>query len=362
MRYLIISLGLVLAVRSALADPLTPFSGEGKEVTLADVLPHFDLPENKNNEFYSEWWSFAFFLEDKYWAYVQFVISNMGPGDGKAAVTAEVSLPDGQKFSDRSEYELGKWSYSKDKFELKFGENSIIGPIENMTINIKNSSFEAVYRLNNICPPYKPGNGRVQYGASSSRYYEFHIIAPSARIEGEIRVSGDDQVHKVKGLIYADHSVSSIGMHEQAKRWARFRSVSDKTTFIMANIETPDVYGGVPIQFAVLFHEGKKVFEATSFEVKPSKIYMDEKKQGYSVPQILILKGQNFTGAIQASKLTEREDFIESAGPGKAFIVSKYAKPVMYYFDASYAIKVPGGAKVTEYKGKGRYYYTVVNP
>lgn len=357
---------------SALSDPLTPFKGPFSPVTSKDVQPHFHRPECRSNEFYSEWWSFVFVLEDGYGAYAQFVISNLGPGDGKAAVRTDLNLPEGVSFQESDEFEYGKWSYAEDGFELRFGENTVSGPLDSLVVRLKNKSFEAEYRLKNVFPPWKPGNGRVQYGDSPSRYYAIHLIAPVARMEGTVRVAGEDRTRRVRGLMYVDHSVATIGMHEQAKRWVRFRSVNPDTALFVTHIQPPDRYGDQAAQYAVLFREGRVVFQTLDFQMKLGDIRADPEKAGYAAPWLVEVSGSSGAAgsngseririAIKATKMTGREDYLETAGAAKRFVLSKFAKPIMYYFDAAFAAEVFGDAGRKKYGGKGRYYYTIVNP
>lgn len=368
-RWLWMLAGLICAMscrsRTSLADPLTPFQGPFEPVTVEDVRPHFDRPECRSNEFYSEWWSFVFVLEDGYGAYAQFVVSNLGPGDGKGAVRTDLDLPEGVSFHESADYDSGEWTYDKEGFALRFGENSVSGPLDGLVVRLKNKSFEAEYRLKNIFPPWKPGRGRIQYGTSASRYYEIQLLAPVARMEGTIRVAGEDEPRRVKGLMYVDHAVSTIGMHEQAKRILRFRSLSPDTAFFLTQIQPPDQYGAQTAQYAVLFHGGKAVFQSLDFALKVGDDRPDPDKPGYASPWVVEASGQGsepFRVALKAVKMTSREDYLETLGAAKRFILSKFAKPVMYYFDAMFAAEVGQDAGKKKYGGKGRYYYTIINP
>lgn len=348
------------------ADPLTPFRPASNRVSLSDVQPHYDRSENRTNEFYSEWWSFVFRLDGDYGAYVQFLVSNMGPGDGKATVKAEFKTPDGRKHNTTTNYDSREWSWAPDKFELRFGDNLLYGPVDGLRIRLKNGKLTAELVIENLVPPWKPGTARAQYGSRKDRYYGFHYMTPVGRVTGTVRLEGEDKEHQITGLVHADHSVSSIGPHEQARAWARFRALDEKTTLLVSDIRTPKTYGGAPIRFAVLFHEGQVVFESTDFEVTLSDPYPDPQKSGYFAPRMMEISGTTpkgrFRGAIKATKMTSREDFLESAGTAARFVISRFAKPVMYYFDGVYAFEVEEGGKKGEYKGRGSYYYTVVNP
>jgi len=354
-----------LATGNVFADSLTPFQPGPSDVVLADVQPHFNTDDNRNNEYYSEWWSFVFTLENGYWAYVQFLVSNLGPGDGNAVVTAEVRVPGAEKYSEKTELKNGQWSWATDSFALKFGENTLSGPLDALKIHLKNASFEADFQLKNVVPPWKPGTGRAQYGASASRYYKFALLAPVALLDGTVKIEGEDTVHNVKGFVHADHSLCTVGMQEQAKRWMRFRAVNPKTTLIVSDIEPPSIYGSERIQFAVLFSEGKKVFETTRFNIKFDNEYVDPKKTGYSTPRLVEINstdgGTKARFVIKTTKLTGREDFLETAGAAKRFVISKFAKPIMYDFDGVFAAEVITDGKAEKFGSKGRYYFAILN-
>ena len=357
---------VAFAASTVQADPLTPFRPASNKVTLSDVQPSYDQPENRTNEFYSEWWSFVFRLEGGYKAYVQFLVSNMGPGDGKAVVKVEFTTPDGRKHNTTTNLNAREWSWAKDKFELRFGDNLLWGPIDGLRMRLSNKKLTAELAIENLVAPWKPGTARAYYGNSKDRYYGFQYLAPIARVTGTVRLAGEDTDHAIKGLVHADHSTASIGMHEQARTWARFRALDDQTVLLLSDIRTPRQYGGTPVRFAVLFHDGEVAFESTDFEIGFSDPYADPDKPGYFAPRLLEIKGTtpkgSFRGVIHAPKLTKREDFIASSGKIVGFVVARFAKPMMYYFDGVYAFQVNEGGTSKEYKGRGNYYYTVVNP
>lgn len=351
----------------ARSDPFTPFKGESMPVTVEDIRPHFDQEGNATNEFYSEWWSFVFQMEDGYGAYAQMLLYNLGPGDGMAAMRTTLDLPDGFHMSEKAMYERGEWDFARDKFEIRLGENVVSGPLDGLVLKLKNESFEAEYRLQNIAPPWKPGNGRAQYGKSEKRHFDFQVIAPVARMTGRVKVEGEDEWRPVKGIMYVDHTLTTIGMHEQSKRWLRFRSIDPKRTFLMADIRPPDVYGDESIQYAVLFEEGRKVFESLDLDLGFGSRYVDPKKTGYVAARLVEMKQEaddlKVHGAVKARHMTSREDFLAGLSPAIRFVVSKFVKPIMYYFDALYTIEtVDGDGKKKRYKGNGKYYVTIVNP
>jgi len=356
---------LFLPFGHLLADPLYPFSGPSEPVTLEDILPHYDRRECKKNEFYSEWWSFIFSLENKYGAYVQFLLSNLGKGDGRAYVRAHLSTPEGLKIQKKDEFDEKQWSYEKDKFLIRIGENLVSGNLQGFVLKVKNDSFEAEFKVSPLVPAYKPGNGRVQYGSSKERYYEYHVIAPVAEVSGKVRIQGEENERSVSGLMFVEHVATTLGMHEQARQWVRFRSFNKNRVFLFSQILPPPEYGDNPARFVVLFEKGQKIFEALNEDVvvRLASFKEDEKKKGYFVPWVAEIsgKGKNRFG-IKAQAITGREDYLEEVGSVTRFIISRFAKPVLYSFDALFSGEVEVQGRLIKVGGFGRYYFTIVNP
>jgi len=360
-------LAIAVLARAAVGDPLKPFAGDPEEVTLQDMQPHADAPENRGNRFYSEWWSVVFRLDGGYNAYVQFLVTNLGLEEGRGAVTAEFKRPGKDRIRDRFETDRKGWSAAEDRFDLAFGPNRLSGPMDALVLHLENESFRADFRLTNLFPPWKPGSGRAQYGRSARRYWMFHLPAPAARVEGTVVVKEDGSTHEVRGLAQVEHQVLSIGTHEQARRMARFRQIGEQEVFLFHDVETPAEYDGAPIRFLVLFQDGKVAFQSLAPEVRASDPYTDPDRQGYQAPRLLEFRATGgdlrLRGAIRATRMTGREDFLEDSNTMVRFVVAKFAKPVQYYFDGTFALETlaPDGGK-KEVRGKGSYYFTVVNP
>jgi hypothetical protein len=249
---------------------------------------------------------------------------------------------------------------------FRFGPNLLSGPLEGLVLHIENESFTADYRLTNLVAPWKPGSGKAQYGKSEGQYFQFHLMAPVARVEGTVTMADDESVHKVKGLVHADHQAASVGMHEQAQRWSRFRSIGEKTTFVMSDMRTPAAYGGKPIRFAALFQDGRVAFQSWDFDLKESDLWTDAVKPGYGAPRLLEIRSREgdatFRAVIKALAMNRREDFLEESDAVTRFVVSKFAKPMMYYFEGAFAVEGSTPAGKVDARGKGTYYFTVVNP
>lgn len=351
--------------RPAAADTVTPFSGTPEAVSLADIQPHNQAPESRGNESFRETWSVVFRLDGDYSAYVQFVLTNLGLGDDKGAVQAEFKAPGGERQKDTSEFDSDEWTSAKGAFELRFGPNMLWGPLDGLALHVQNAKFTGDFRFTNLAPPWKPGSGKARYG-NGGGWWRYELPAPVARVEGTVVLASDGSTHVVKGLAHVEHQAMTVGMPDQARRWARFRSIGEKTTFLLSSVQTPEEFGGTPVRFAVLFQDGKVAFQSTDVDLRESDVYHDPAKEGYGAPRLLEFSATQgattMRGAMKATALTSREDFLQKHGAAVRFVVSRFAKPVMYYFDGTFAMEVNGPAGKVDARGKGTYYFTVMNP
>lgn len=340
------------------AKVLEPFNGASIKVSENDFIPHCDDPLNKGRENYSEAYSFVFTLEGGYGAYIQFLISNLGFGDKKGAVKANFDIPEGRHLSSKIEYDEDEWGYFRNKFYVKMGNNSIEGDLKKVVVKVKNDKFEGEFIFKNIAEPWRPGNGRVFYG-SKDDYYDFKIMTPVAKIDGKVKISGETTIREVHGYGYSDHIHTNVAMHEQAKRWVKVRAINPHNTFILTEFHSPSKFGEKKAHFFVIYKNGKLFYETLDFELIPKKFNLDS-ASSYNVPLLFEIKKEKIHGAIKVVKATGREDYLEELNPILRAIVGKFAKPVMFYFDAKYAIEIQDGDKKESIGGKARYYYIQV--
>jgi hypothetical protein len=356
---------IILISRTISADPITPYSGNSRKVSASELIPHIDKDGNKSNEYYNEWYSFIFYLKGGYRAYVQFVISNLGLGDGDLVVQAEVALPDSSWIKEKTEFKREQWTYNNSGFEIKAGDNLISGEPGNITIKVKNSKFEAEYNFTNKFSAWKPGNGRVFYGKGESHYYDFKMLAPIAKVTGKIKMANENEFREVSGHGYADHIYTNQPMHMQAKRWIRMRGITSGTAVIMTEFHATEQYANKKVGWIVIFNKGKKLFETLNPVLTPSDFKVDNQSPNqYQIPQTIKIEaeegGSKLVGAMKVTKSTGREDILEKMGSVKKAIVSKFAQPVSYDYNCEFAFELTSATGTETLSGKCRYYFTQV--
>ena len=134
-RKLLSGLALLMLISlpdSALGSSSVSSFGKTKPVGLADFQPHL-----KDNEAYSESWSHGVWTADgRFMIGVDFVISNISIGDHNGAISVVYIDDAGKKTKCKVEYDDDEWSWSKDRFALKFGSNTLQGDKAGLQISL----------------------------------------------------------------------------------------------------------------------------------------------------------------------------------------------------------------------------------
>ena len=362
MRWKLFIIMAVMLTGSAFADPFVPFQPDwSSQVKITG--PAMDKPENKGKEFYSEWWAVIFRPKNGYYAYVRFMIYNLGPGDEKLKVNATFETPDKTKYSVTRTFSRDDWKTGKG-LAIDAEGNVLRYTGKAFVIKLKNKKFTADLRLTPRFGPWKPGNGRIRYGKHSD-YYALDIPLPLGDLHGEFTTLKDGKKHKVSGIVYMDHQAMNSGMHNTTKNIYRFRQVDNKKMVFMASLTPPKQFGDHQATCMAAFLPGD-IIQAVGMQVHVKSWWNDPKEGGYTIPKILSFSGKTsdgkpLRGAILMKKFSSRDDFLKGMNRVERFIVSKFAKPIDYSFDAVMAVEVGTGQAKKTFKTKGTIFFTGVN-
>ena len=355
----ILSFMLVLFSTGVFADPFTSFKGSNFS---AKVLPPaVDKTENKGKEFYSEWWSFVFRLDNGYWAYTRFEIANLGPGDGKLKVRAKFRGPNIKKLVSVRSFSRSQWKSGKNSLISADG-NEIIYKDQTFYLKLNNKKFKANLTFKPVFKPWRPGNGRINYG-DNDFYYYIDVPLPLGQVDGDFILS-DGSKHHVTGMVYMDHQRSNAGMHKTVLNVFRFRKIGKDRIVFLFVLYPPRQYGDSPASFLMALGPDFKV-QALNLKIKRLAFWQDPQSNGYKVPSKLKFSGKtadgsDIIGGVKTLKLTDRDDFLASLSTLERFIVSKFAKPIDYQFDGKMMLLLKG-KKSLKIKTSGDIYFTGVN-
>jgi len=360
--FLTLLIFFLVPASSAQAD-IKPYQGESKPVTVKDIIPTPDASRNRG-EFYNEQYSISTKMKGGASSYLQLVISNLGPGDGKLGIVWEMGLKDGTKINTKIKGDRGDWTTSKSKFDIQMGENRWHGKPGRIKIEIRHEGYEVNYEIRNLVSPWKPGSGKLKVG--SDGYYEFQLLAPMAVISMTGK-KPDGTEFSAKGRAYMDHSRTNVASHKLAKRWTRYRSFTGKQALHFVEFTPPAHVGSQPIGFAYIVSKKGVLFESLSARGSYSDYWTDKAhKNRYRVPKKLKIEAQDgeklLLLIVDSKRMAWRSDYLDSIGKMARMLVEKFAQPAGYGFDG----KAKGVVKASEeevipLKGSGRYIVTHVS-
>ncbi len=362
MRWNLLFILIILSAQTVTADPFTTFSPKWP-VSVQVSGPAMDAPANKGKEFYSEWWAGVFRLKGGYYTYIRFMVYNLGPGDEKLKINATFKTPDQAKYSVTRTFKRDEWhngpglAINADGNVLQFAQNTF-------TIKLKNKKFLANLQIKPRFAPWRPGNGLVKYG-TEGKYYALDIPLPLGDVKGSFTTLNDKKVHQVSGVAYIDHQAMNAGMHVTTRTMYRFRRVDDKKVVFLWMLRPPPQFGDHVATCLAAFLPGS-VVQAVNLQVFIKSWWQDPKDGGYRVPKVLMIKGMTrkglpLRGAIVMKALNHREEYLKSLNAVERFIVSRFANPIEYDFDAVMAVEVGTGPHKKSFKTEGTIFFTGVN-
>jgi len=358
----VLLLAVLLAPAPLLGYEVDGFTGKSGKADIQDFLPRCDAPENRNNKFYSEQYSFNAELDDGYDLWFQVFISNMGVANGRAALQLHFTPKGGSKIKDRALFEQGAWSYGGDggKLTLKLGENLFSGDGSGWTGHFETEHLTADVTVKNLVPAWRPGGGAVYYGAAKKNYYDVTLLTPRGTIEADVTLKATGEKHHVTGRVTGDRSASNLSPNLLARRWVKLRLVGKSYTILMTNLQTSEEYGDKWVGWFLIASDKAVLAAGANPALELGDIERDA-AAGYDVPRIVLLSGasgvEGFTGAIKGLKRTKRHDQLADLSSIEKAVVSQLVKPISYGYKAEFEFQFQSGGKARSYKGKATYTY-----
>lgn len=254
-----------------------------------DGVPNFyiGLPDSQNGqhpidrESYGEGWFWMGRFDDGSASFINFMVSNIGPGDNKGTVDVTVWEPSGQTHLARVAFTKGSFSAATDKLDVRVGENRIWGSHPNFRVKVVEKGIAIDLKYEAQLPGFALNSGRVTYGDPDD-FYSVYTTVPRAKITGTITTpSGTRQVG---GYGYSDHGVVTMLPHEYSRRWYTLRAANDKYTLDFLEFTVPEKWGGTRVPLAIFGADGKILYGGSRYTLTPSDI-ATESKYGVRYPK-----------------------------------------------------------------------------
>lgn len=323
------------------------FSAE-PEVTdgapVASYSPHY--LEGKN---VSEIWNYVFDFPDGHAVFLQFMITNIGPGNFTGVLMAWLMAPDGETAVLKNTRHAGLWTDSSDE----------AGPwleISYHTLRIDHGSHRILLdhpdrgrldlQAEALTPMFLPG--RVDFGHGD--WYEVNVIAPRLRVTGSIQLPGRERVELPEGRGMALHSVTNMSDDRLATSWLRIDTFDAADQISVFEMVTSHHYGSRNMGFALRFADDRLVGWSHRYGRRLLGTQPDPDKKRY-----LLADGVRF-GAVEGRRLDGSPEGIDFRGEATLrllnrselleflnsavlrFVLRFLTDPVLYQYRAEYEL------------------------
>jgi hypothetical protein len=223
--------------------------------------------------------------------------------------------------------------------DLQLGDNTFNMSGSKTKVHIELDGFSCDLRINNILPPWKPGDGWAWYDAGRKAYNRYAVAAPWARVSGSMTVFGE--LRDVYGQCFLDSSYSVQPLDRPNSPIYVFRAFSepdvpmkDRIFIDMLESFTNKSYGGLPLSMLLVAKDDSWLFTVRDFTLTPGDwVSMDDPPFPYprSFWLSAVKSEYRLEGEFAATRLYHTTDVFKSIPRLIQPLVSLFVKrPVLY--------------------------------
>lgn len=340
-----LALVLSLAAGAAAKDAVKIYSGPWGEVSEADLAVH-----PMKDESYTESWFVMVQGEDDLNIFVHYGISNLQPLSDFDGVMETTVLHKGKVVFVKDNLKKGDVKYAQGKLDLAVGKNTLK---QQGNVYALHADQDGV-KLDLTVTPQVGGVKPSKTVFPGNQYYELHVAAPRAQIQGTLKLEGKNI--PVKGFGYFDHSVQNFPAHKMADRLYSFRGYSDQDGVNLLTFTLPEDLGGVDMPALVLMKDNKVVARSTSLKMTGAKTLSD-KDNDYTYPSLWTLEAKDgdktIKGTITLGKQVHKQNAAEDFNFFERTLIKTFvANPMLYRHVGKFSFDV-SGAEPVKVEGQG---------
>ena len=294
--------------------------------------------------------------------YLRLFITNLAGANGRAELTARISMPDGsiERFS--SKYKRGQWRHRGDGFDVQLGPNRITVMDDVTTLVLVNETTSAHLEAQSELPAFRPAGETVDFG--EGRSYQTTVLVPRGSLTGSIQTRSkseleeDDEPNEwaLEGTVFVEHRVGNIALYDMSQRWLQVRDINSEHTYILSAFQrTSRLGGGIQAWMFVADDDGMRVYEPTlALQLRD---FSTEAAGPYKVPKSIIFKGASGTvGALKTLRSVSQKSDLAFLSPLVRKLVSLVMNPWTYRHEAQYLVRSNESPDLT-FEGKADYSY-----
>ena len=187
-------------------------------------------------EAYGESYTAVASVDDGGYLLIQYVFTNAGWGDGKAACRILLVEPGAKGRNEAARFDKDEWRYQASTNELKVGKCSLKTTAGKTTFYANTKTIEAALEIDASVKATKTPGHRIK--VDSDEFYESEVLIPWAAATVTIKRGGQSAPRR--GFAYLDHSRSNTRLPKAAKQWLRFRGFRGAKQVLLEYRQPPE--------------------------------------------------------------------------------------------------------------------------
>ncbi len=235
--------------------------------------------------FFSQSWTFVYYLDDSSCGYLQF--SYMRMGFLMHRISGQHSYWDGGEKRLRFEAELAggdDYSQALDPWSLRMGRQEISGfyPDFHVKSDIQNISTDLHFHCR--VPGWRPGEGPTHYVSPDGDWYDLYVVIPWAEVTGTMTVDG--RTREVHGHAYMDHNVQTAFFTSQVVSIYALRSFSENYAVHFLEYIAPEDYEPRRLPWLLVMKDDRILIATDNYTIEPSDFVKDDRAD-YAYPKLI---------------------------------------------------------------------------
>ena len=346
----------MLLAAPAAADRIRAYEGASGPPTEADLACHY--AELGKGEAYFERWTVQIHRKDGGWMQLQYVLSNVGPGDAYAVVDAmRWAPPFGQTEGEPGfrrwpkRWLKGDWSCRADRLDLRVKDSRLRRTAKGLEGALEARGYRIEFTLTAQGPGFRPGDGWIRFPDGGR--FGVQLAVNEGVFAGRERLD-DGAWQPVTGRAWADHGVTTMMAHRLSQSWLRFRGRAGDLAVHYLELFTPEKWAAERFGFLVVTDSKGIVVSATAARAAPSRFLRDREPPHHRVPIVYRVTGSTPQGEValevRVGALVHREDVLAPMPAWIQRLLRAFIQPINFFNRGRFRLTLPDGRKVT---GKG---------
>lgn len=308
--------------------------------------------QHKSDEGYLERWMFTVDRHDGGWMQLQWMLTNLGPGDGHAGtdimrIGHDVGKPD----TPLSFYRWAQkapsdgWKASAAGLDLKVGQSWLKRTPTGYAGYLTAWGYELEFTVRTTVDAWRPGSGSVEFPDGGR--FRIHLMPAGGVFEGRERTHRGEWL-PVRGRAWGDHATSSMLPHHIAERWLRLHGRAGPYTLSYLELFTPERWGEQRFGWLVVMKGDAVVASSLRARATPTRLQREPGAPHHRVPVRYRIEAPLTGGGgtavveVRLGKLLHREDVLEPVPRLIRSVLEMFVQPVNFFHRARFELRLPG--------------------